>query len=220
MINVDAAFSRGDVMRRIADLEAKLSAMSTARRLEAAAIGKGGLRIRGGRLTIQDIDGDDMLRAGGDPGEFFLRQDLLTPLALAVLSDRQHTAPTVTTALPESTTSTSFTDLTTAGPSVSGVDVVTGRALVLLGGALVANPGEAPVMGFEISGATSREADDFGGVLALFAGAAGDAVALTTTAVVPVDGLNEGTHTFTAKYKSDQGGTALFNQRALTVIAY
>jgi hypothetical protein len=65
-INPDAAFSRGDVMRRLADLERQVADLSTARRLEAASIGTGGLSVRGGHVIIQDASGVETMRLSTD----------------------------------------------------------------------------------------------------------------------------------------------------------
>lgn len=54
----DAAFSRGDIMRRLAFLEDEVRRLRSARRLESASIGEGGLRIKGeGGLTIDNGGG-------------------------------------------------------------------------------------------------------------------------------------------------------------------
>lgn len=51
----DQARSPGDVMRRLAELERAVEGLRNARRLENAAIGKGGLRVHsGGSVRIQD----------------------------------------------------------------------------------------------------------------------------------------------------------------------
>jgi hypothetical protein len=62
MTLADPALSRGDVMRRLTDLEDQVRGLQTARRLEAAAIGRGGIRVRGGAIVIQDADGVETMR--------------------------------------------------------------------------------------------------------------------------------------------------------------
>lgn len=209
----DAAVPRGDVMRRLDELEERVGMLSRERRLTAASIGSGGLRIRGGRLTIQDEQGDQ-LRAGGDPGEFFLRPDLLDPFARAVLA-----AATATGSIDalESTTSTSYTDLNTVGPAVSAVQVEAGAALVFISGNLSTDVGDGANMSFEVTGATELEAGQTG-TLSLVT--SGDSIAGSVTKVVPLLELNPGQHSFLAKYRSGSGGLASFNQRVLTVIAF
>lgn len=61
----DAAFHGGNVMRRLAEMDARLREATAGRRLENATIGEGGLRIKdGGGVTIQD-DGSLVVEAGG-----------------------------------------------------------------------------------------------------------------------------------------------------------
>ncbi len=61
----DAAFSQGDIMRRLAMLEDEVRQLRAARRLESATIGDGGLRIKGGTITVQN-DGSIVVEDGGD----------------------------------------------------------------------------------------------------------------------------------------------------------
>lgn len=62
----DAAQSRGDIMREIADLKRQVQALQTARRLEAASVGRGGIRVRGGRIVIEDESGAETFVAASD----------------------------------------------------------------------------------------------------------------------------------------------------------
>jgi hypothetical protein len=68
----DAAFSSGDIMRRLQRLESDLREFRGARRLESSTIGAGGMRVKGeggirlqngGDLTVED--GGDILVDGG-----------------------------------------------------------------------------------------------------------------------------------------------------------
>ncbi len=60
----EAMFSSGDLMRRLRDMERRIDELSTARRLEAATIGEGGLRVaEGGDITVDG--GNLVLRSGG-----------------------------------------------------------------------------------------------------------------------------------------------------------
>jgi len=60
-------------MRRIRQLEAQVSELSTARRLESASIGSGGIRLAGGAIRSSDFDGTGM----DDPGSagFWISSD-------------------------------------------------------------------------------------------------------------------------------------------------
>lgn len=63
----DPMMSQGDVMRRLADLERQLRELQTARRLESASIGRGGLRVKdGGRIEVIDDDGGIAFSASAD----------------------------------------------------------------------------------------------------------------------------------------------------------
>jgi len=114
----------------------------------------------------------------------------------------------------ESTTSTSFTDLTTAGPAVT---LTTGtKALVIVGsrmeGGSTATRG---YMGFAVSGASTVSANE------------GRAQELKVTADQFIDqksfayiitGLTAGSNTFTAKYKSQTGSIVYYTERRISVV--
>ena len=116
-------------------------------------------------------------------------------------------AATVTTS--QATTSTSYTDLATAGPAVT---VTTGTSALVtiqtLGAGAVSN---RQFMSFAISGATTV--------------AAGTYVQGVTTATddsfrvssFVVSGLTAGSNTFTTKYKSSDGNSIPFAERVITV---
>jgi len=114
----------------------------------------------------------------------------------------------------ESTTSTSFTDLSTAGPAVT---ITTGtKAFVILGcrmeGASTSTRG---YMGFAVSGSSSVAANE------------GRAQELKVVADQFIDqksfgyiitGLTAGSNTFTAKYKSQTGAIVYYTERRISVI--
>lgn len=58
--------SRGDLMRRLRAAENRIDQLETARRLEAAAIGAGGLTVKGGAIVILDDDGEERARLSTD----------------------------------------------------------------------------------------------------------------------------------------------------------
>lgn len=61
----DAAFSDGDIMRRLRQLEAELREMRSSRRLESSTIGAGGLTVKGeGGVTVEN-GGDLVVEDGG-----------------------------------------------------------------------------------------------------------------------------------------------------------
>jgi hypothetical protein len=123
----------------------------------------------------------------------------------------------------EATSSTSYTNLTTVGPTVPDVEVSsTGRALVMLYARLSGQKGgsniSTPHMSYEISGATSTSPSD---LRALQVPSETDGAVHAVTAVFLHSTLNEGLNTFQAKYKMGGGQTeARFTQRTLIVIPF
>lgn len=117
-------------------------------------------------------------------------------------------AATVPTA--QSTTSTTYTDLATAGPAVT---VLTGtRALVTLSSFLYNSGAAADVyMSFAVSGATTLAAADTNSISQ--ATGAGQ----TTSRTFMVTGLTPGNNTFTSKYRVGSG-TGQYANRDITVV--
>lgn len=120
----------------------------------------------------------------------------------------------VNVATGQGTTSTSFTDLTTVGPSVN---VVTGaNALVFLTAQMTnSGAGNSAWMSFEVSGASSIGASDARAVV-ITSHANGNPYRMT--AVVMLNTLTPGTNTFQAKYRCG-AGTATFSNRTIQVMA-
>jgi hypothetical protein len=114
----------------------------------------------------------------------------------------------------QTTTSSSFTDLATAGPSVT---VTTGtKALVIIGcGLYNGTVGAKAVMGFAISGATTTAASD--AFVFNFQNPGGATNIVSTAASAFVVTVTAGSNTFTAKYKSSSG-TSTFENRSIIVI--
>jgi hypothetical protein len=109
----------------------------------------------------------------------------------------------------QGTTSTSYTDLATAGPAVT---LTTGtKALIAITTSQEASlAGYNTYTGFAVSGATTIAADDTRGTR-LKTGAQVSTVYLLTT-------LTAGSNTFTLKYKAESGSTANFLNREIAVI--
>lgn len=120
-----------------------------------------------------------------------------------------------TVATSETTTSTTYVDLTTVGPAVT---ITTGTsAVVFLKCAIDNNTANTGTfMGFSVSGASSVAAADANAIDAVNAAAArsrfGGAFFLT--------GLTAGSNIFTAKYKVAGASTGTFTQRDLFVIPF
>lgn len=63
-VDPDIAFSQGDVMRRLRELEQRVVELTSGRRLENASVGAGGIRVKGGGgITVED--GGDVDVNGG-----------------------------------------------------------------------------------------------------------------------------------------------------------
>jgi len=121
--------------------------------------------------------------------------------------------PSATTvATQESTSSTSYVNLTTSGPAVTVTVSSSGKALVTLTGALNNTTGTC-YMAFAVSGATTSSASD---TLAVSAGPSPEQMSATYL----VTGLTAGSNTFTAKYRSSDGSSCQFSSRNVIVIPY
>jgi len=119
-----------------------------------------------------------------------------------------------TTAAQETTTSTSFTDLATVGPTVT---LTTGtKALVLLSADIdpSTSSGFTLTMGCDVSGASTVGASD---AQAMYHFPRNAATGHRGTAAVYYSGLTAGSNVFKAKYKTSSG-TAYFFRRELTVL--
>jgi hypothetical protein len=121
---------------------------------------------------------------------------------------------TVSTA--QSTTSTSYTDLTTTGPSVT---LTTGSSVIIsIGASLVktsAGSGNTGFIAVAVSGATTVAAADGNGA---YDACETSAFGTTIARRFKLSGLNSGSNTFTLKYRCD-GGTWEFKNRDIIVEA-
>lgn len=113
----------------------------------------------------------------------------------------------------ESTSSDSFTDLATVGPSVS---VNTGTTVLVQITCIVENntADMGGAMAFAVSGASSIAAGSDHECVALCSFAARQQSA---SGLILVSGLTAGTNTFTSKYRRHWGGTATFLRRRIAV---
>jgi hypothetical protein len=109
----------------------------------------------------------------------------------------------------QTTTSTSFTDLATAGPAVT---LNTGtKAMVMVSSRLYhSSGGSACAMGFAVSGAST--------VAAVISSALIENSQSKTSYTTLVTGLTAGSNTFTAKYESQDPGTSNFQYREIFVV--
>lgn len=156
-----------------------------------------------------------------------------TPAAAAAVSLLSATTRTATVPTSESTSSSSYTDLTTPGPILSGVTVgPSGRCLVTVGAEIQASASSGSVvqtgagfMSYEVAGATAVAAADSRAAQLWVAYDNGAAVFATTingrsgaSRTTLLEGLTPGLHTFKALYKRNGAAAATFVERNLTVI--
>jgi hypothetical protein len=114
----------------------------------------------------------------------------------------------------QTTSSTTYTDLTTAGPAVT---VTTGtKALVIVTGNINCNStNDRPFMSFEVSGATTIAASDINAAIANVYNNNFKSFRFSAATVVT---LTAGSNTFTAKYRGDSGAIFTFLDREIFVM--
>lgn len=151
-------------------------------------------------------------------------QSLTSWLTTAMLTNASVTADKLATgastaavATSQTTTSSSYADLGTVGPTVTATIGANGLALVVVHGWTTGTIATAnQFIGFAISGATTVAASDqFAAEHRISDTATGYNNQLSATFLVT--GLTPGSNTFTSKYKTN-AGTATFFDRKITVI--
>lgn len=190
--------------------------------------------IKGGEITAVDAEGDLIFEVdAGESPSIFMRQELIQDLAVAIFADRIRTNVVEGEAF---RTSASYGNPTTgsAGPSVANVDVSeAGKAFVFLSAWMVSQTGSAfateqtGYMSVEVSGASSVAAADANAAYLTAtavdsSGVIGNmtTVSATVTRMVLLDGLNPGSHTFTARYRRGAAADSVYvYNRALVVFA-
>ena len=116
----------------------------------------------------------------------------------------------------QSTSSTTFTDLATAGPAVTLTTGTSALVLVIAGYVNTSSVGPACSMSFAVSGATTIAASaDYQAALSADSGYNASSISMLTKLTT----LTAGTNTFTAKYKMTSAGTGSFQSRSITVWA-
>ncbi|ORV92811.1 hypothetical protein AWC11_07355 [Mycobacterium interjectum] len=131
--------------------------------------------------------------------------------------DTTQSQPSVLVTTPESTTSTTYTDLTTVSDEVAVVVGASGKVVVNLSANISNNTtAGGGFMGFEMSGANTAAADDTWAIqYQAYTGTA----QMTIGAPFMRTGLNPGLTVFKAKYKRFYTGTATFSNRRVSVVA-
>lgn len=132
---------------------------------------------------------------------------------------RRTTAVSDVVATAETTSLSSYTNLTTPGPEVDVEVGATGAAVVILTARVEPefNDGDA-LMSYKVSGATTVSTSDTR-ALRLPASNANAGQSIQASFMHLHTGLTPGVNTFTAWYKTDTGGAdATFSNREITVI--
>jgi hypothetical protein len=165
----------------------------------------------------------DVVQVERKQSQYFILGRVQAPGAGAALNWRSARINTQ-----ESTTSTTYTDLTTVGPSVSNVYIGSSRRCIVLTTGRIGVSGNGGYFSFAVSGASTIAPDDSRAAFTF--GTQQVTLANTNvTLLTAADGLNPGFHTFTMKYRFDSGtvfggppgtGPALFLIRTITVMPF
>jgi hypothetical protein len=122
----------------------------------------------------------------------------------------------------QGTTSLTFTDLDTPGPSVTVNVPASGSVLVMLSAVLGVGSEGWALMGFTSTGGDGDVDPDFTRTISAFLFDPDPdpptRVEVSASAAIPVSGLSPGSHTFTAKYISGTDTFVSFRWRRMTVM--
>jgi hypothetical protein len=118
----------------------------------------------------------------------------------------------------QTTASTSFTDLSTVGPSITVTTGTSALVIITCGIGNSSNSGVAMYAGFAVSGASTVAASDTSAAYASYgAGAINGGSRDTVATALVITGLSAGSNTFTLKYRTS-AGTATFADRRIQVL--
>jgi hypothetical protein len=173
------------------------------------AISKGQFTAKGTLLSATAASTPGVLGVGADGTVLTAASGEATGLEWAAPAVSSPTSASATVAASESTTSTSYTDLTTAGPAVT---ITTGtKALVIVGARVQVNSGASSYASYAVSGATTIAAiDDVAVEAGTITTGMSRASRLTT--------LTAGSNTFTMKYRTSPTRTGTYEFREIIVI--
>lgn len=171
-----------------------------------------------GQMRVRDNAGNTVVEVGRlDDGTYGLAA--AQGGQLVGLSQIAFGPTTGTVAAAETTTSLTYTDLTTPGPSVTVTIGSSGRALVVVSSRMSMLPGNGGIIGVAVSGATTiapdyrvLNAQNEGASLATFSG----------SRMALYSGLNAGSTTFKLRYAvgGSSATTISFQDREITVFPY
>lgn len=126
----------------------------------------------------------------------------------------RRTSPSQSTVITvQTTTSLSYTDLATVGPSVAQTIGATGKALVAIYAAMSNTAGQFSLMSYAVEGATTVAASDAASLQT------SDIDGIRMGATLLHETLNSGSNTFKAKYRVSAASTGSFTGRRLLVTA-
>jgi hypothetical protein len=114
----------------------------------------------------------------------------------------------------QSTSSGTYADLTTPGPSVTVTVGSSGNVIVMWGCAASSSSGYNARMSFALSGTNTIAANDTN---AIIVASSYSAMYSTVSRMIVLTGLNPGVTTFTAKYRTDSGASWGFSLRDIMV---
>lgn len=176
----------------------------------------GNLGTTPGQLTIRDTKGNIVAEVGLlDDGTYGIA--VVQNGVLVALSQIAFGPATAGVTAFESTSSTSYTNLTTPGPAVTAVIGPSGKAIVTVSTTIIGTAPNTAAASFGVSGASSVAASDANAVLVQVPGAAPFTFSGSRTKLLT--GLTPGSNTFTMQYRVS-AGSATFGNREIVVQPY
>ena len=170
------------------------------------------LEVGGTGFKLNDIYTDISPQALGQLVDYITQSGIPVPVS-QIVGFQQFTvqaASPVGVETNETTTSTSYTDLTTVGPQLTGLS--DGKYLVMFGAVAKGNAaGNSAYMSPSVNSATPADGDS--AKTDISSGFVGVSRALTVT-------LSGGNNSIAMKYKTQSAGTAGFQTRWLLVLRY
>jgi hypothetical protein len=208
-----------DLITYIDSLEKRLAKLERAPRAVATALDRGDFVVAQGSLLVQDGNGNTVIALGKNPATGNYTVQVIDPPTgnLVELHSLALQLGTASIGTVESTSSGTYTDLATVGPTVTVTIGNTGKAWVAVNAQMAGTAPNGGSMSFAVSGASSVIASDFNAFFAQMPGSG--AFTIQASSLVLLTGLTPGVNTFTAKYRVN-AGTASFADRTIIVQPY